>query len=132
VGVVGSREGTPFHLTVFNDWKNKSVPNLDDRSKPRWPDWPPVTRRLEYRLATLPGADPLARDFFADLYAWVAGEYQDRTEGPGQVELPSTIGEGSRIMTPDHPESKPGTKNGREAHHTHMHWQVGPTGAQAP
>ncbi len=37
VGVVGSRLGTPFHLTVFNDWKNHSVPNLEDPSKPRTP-----------------------------------------------------------------------------------------------
>ncbi len=132
VGVVGTAADTPYHLTVFNDWKNRSVPNLDDRSKPRRPDWPPVSRRLEYRLKTLPGADSFARRFFADLYAWVASEYQDRSDGPGQIEPPSAIGEGSRIMTPDHPTSKPGTKNGREAHHSHMHWQVGPTGFQAP
>ncbi|MEU8580238.1 peptidoglycan-binding domain-containing protein [Streptomyces abikoensis] len=132
VGVVGSRLGAPFHLTVFNDWKNHSVPDLDDPAKPRRPDWPPVTRRLEFRLLSLPGVDPLARDFFADLYAWVAGEYQDMTDGPRQIDPPSAIGKASRIMTPDHPTSAPGERNGREAHHSHMHWQVGPTGAQAP
>jgi hypothetical protein len=79
-----------------------------------------VTRRLEYRLASLPGADPLAAAFFAGLYAWVAGQYQDRTSGPLQPVPPSTIGQGSEIMTPDHPDSKPGTKNGREAHRGHM------------
>ncbi|GGP44948.1 peptidoglycan-binding domain-containing protein [Streptomyces abikoensis] len=132
VGVVGSRLGTPFHLTVFNDWKNHSVPDLDDPAKPRRPDWPPVSRPLVFRLLSLPGVDPLARDFFADLYAWVAGEYQDRTEDALQIAPPSAIGEASRIMTPDHPTSAPGTPNGREAHHSHMHWQVGPTGAQVP
>jgi peptidoglycan hydrolase-like protein with peptidoglycan-binding domain len=131
VGALGVAPGGPFHLTVFNDWKVHSVPNLDDRTKPRRPDWPPVTRQLEYRLLD-PAADPFARAFFADLYAFVASEWQDRTDGPGQVEPPSAIGQGSRIMTPDHPESKPGTKNGREAHHSHVHWQVGPTGTQAP
>jgi hypothetical protein len=133
VGVAGARGGAPFLLTVFNDWKNHSVPNLDDRTKPRRPDWPEVTRQLEYRLLTDPSADPFARDFFADLYAWVASEYQDRTEGPNQVDLPSAIGQGSRIMTPDHPDSRPlRSKNGRQAHHSHVHWQVGPTGSQAP
>ncbi len=132
VGVVGTQPSGPFHLTVYNDWKTRSVPNLDDRSKPRRPDWPPVSRRLEFRLATLPGVDPLARDFFADLYNWVAGEYQDRTDGPGRLGPRSAIGEGSRIMTPDHPDSKPGTKNGRAAHGAHIHWQVGPTGTQLP
>jgi hypothetical protein len=130
--VVGSHSGTPFHLTVFNDWKNHSVPNLAHPAKRRLPDWPPVTGTIEFRLASLPGVDPLARDFFADLYAWVASEYQDRTDGPGQTGPSSAIGQGSRIMTPDHPDSKPGTKNGREAHHSHVHWQVGPTGTQAP
>lgn len=33
-----------------------------------------MTRPLEFRLLSLPGVDPLARDFFADLYAWAAGE----------------------------------------------------------
>jgi peptidoglycan hydrolase-like protein with peptidoglycan-binding domain len=134
VGAAGTHDGAPFLLTVFNDWKNNSVPNLDDRTKPRRPDWPHVTRRLEYRLATLPGVNPFVRDFFADLYAWVAGEYQDRTDGPGQTVPASSIGEGSRIMTPDHPDSDPapGAKDGREAHDAHVHWQVGPTGTQAP
>jgi hypothetical protein len=132
-GAAGVHDGTPFTLTVFNDWKNRSVPNLAHPAKPRLPDWPEVSGPIEYRLATLPGADPLARDFFADLYAWVASEYQDRTEGPGQVDVASTIGRGSRIMTPDHPDSAPlPSSSGRQAHHSHMHWQVGPTGNQAP
>ncbi|GII94938.1 hypothetical protein Ssi02_51690 [Sinosporangium siamense] len=133
VGAVGRNpaDGLPFHLTVFNDWKNRSVPDLHDPSTARRPDWPPGSGKIRYRLADLPGVDPLARDFFADLYAWVAGEYQDITDGPGQVGLSSAIGESSRIMTPDHPDSQPGSPNGREAHHSHMHWQVGPTGPQA-
>jgi hypothetical protein len=132
LGVKGHRNGADFHLTVFNDWKLFNVPNLRNPTKPRLPDWPPVSGPIEYRLATHPTVDPFVRDFFADVYAWAQGEYQDRTEGPRQVEPPSAIGQGSRIMTPDHPTSKPNTKNGREAHHSHMHWQVGPTGTQAP
>jgi hypothetical protein len=127
VGVAGVAANIAYTLTVFNDWKNHSVPNLDDRTKPRRPNWPPVTRPLEFRLLTEPNVDGFARNFFTDLYSWVASEYQDRTSGPFQVEPPSSIGLGSRIMTPDHPDSKPGTPNGREAHGAHMHWQVGPT-----
>jgi hypothetical protein len=62
----------------------------------------------------------------------VAGEYQDQTDGPGQLVPSSVIGRGSRIMTCDHPTSDPGGKNGREAHRSHMHWQVGATGNQPP
>lgn len=119
-------------LTVLNDWALKSVPNLDDPTKPRRPDWPSKTMPLEYRLRSDPNADPFARDFFQDLYDFVAGEYQDRSAGPGQTLGPTVIGEPSFVMTPDHPTSKPRTKNGREAHRSHMHFQIGPTGTQAP
>ncbi|MDP8909206.1 MAG: hypothetical protein M3N47_08855, partial [Chloroflexota bacterium] len=133
LGVKGNRTGADFHLTVYNDWKRFSVPNLRNPAKPRLPDWPAVSGPIEYRLATHPTVDPFARDFFADLYAWARSEYQDRSDGPGQLELPSQIGQGSRIMTPDHPTSAPlPSPHGRQAHHSHMHWQVGPTGSQKP
>lgn len=139
LGVIGVHDGAPYHLTVFNDWKNFSVPNRAKPAKPRLPDWPSVSGTIEYRLASHPTVSALARDFFLDTYRWAQSEYQDRTDGPGQIDPPSVIGQGSRIMTPDHPTSapapSPGAKippNGREAHHSHMHWQVGPTGAQAP
>ncbi len=70
--------------------------------------------------------------FFASLSSFVASEYQDRSEGVGQVAPPSAIGEDSRIMTPDHPTSSPGKSNGREAHGAHLHGQVGATRFQAP
>jgi peptidoglycan hydrolase-like protein with peptidoglycan-binding domain len=132
VGAAGTFNGTAFLFTVFNDWALKSVPNLDDPTKPRRPDWPTRTMQLEYRLKSDPNADPSARDFFQDLYDFVASEYQDRSAGPGQTQGPTTIGEPSFVMTPDHPTSKPGTKNGREAHRSHIHFQIGPTGTQVP
>jgi hypothetical protein len=145
VGVRGSNAGTPFLLTVLNDWALKSVPNRKDPTKPRPPKWPTGNNGpLEYRLATLPGADPFATDLFRRVYDFARREYQDRTDGPGQTAAPSEIGQSSRIMTCDHPDSdpapptppggppsKPGP-NGREAHDSHMHWQVGPLGPQAP
>lgn len=133
VGVVGRAADVPYHLTVLNDWASRTVPNLADRTRPRRPDWPSGSGRLEYRLDSLPGVDGFARNFFSRLYQWVGSEYQDRTEGPGQTAAQSAIGENTRIMNPDHPDSAPlPAKNGREAHRGHVHWQVGPTGFQAP
>lgn len=132
VGAVGSFNGTPFHLTILNDWASKSVPNLANPAKRRLPGWPTGTRTLEYRLASDPAADPLASGFFLDLYTFVASQFQDRTAGPGQAPPASTIGTPSFIMNPDHPTSAPGTKHGREAHTGHIHFQIGPTGTQAP
>ena len=132
VGAVGTFNGTSFHLTILNDWSSKSVPNLANPAKPRLPNWPTGSRPLEYRLASDPAADTFARDFFLDLYTFVESEFQDRTDAPGQTLPPSTIGTPSFIMNPDHPTSAPGTKNGREAHGGHIHFQIGPTGTQAP
>ena len=132
VGAVGTFNGTPFHLTILNDWSSKSVPNLAHPANRRLPDWPTGTRTLEYRLASDPAADAFARDFFLDLYGFVASEFQDRTQAPGQTTQASVIGAASSIMNPDHPTSAPGTKNGREAHGGHIHFQIGPTGTQAP
>jgi peptidoglycan hydrolase-like protein with peptidoglycan-binding domain len=132
LGAKGNRNGADFFLTVFNDWKLFSVPNLRNPAKPRLPEWPAVSGPIEYRLATHPTVDPFVRDFWADVYAWATSEYQDRSDGPGQIDPPSAIGRASRVMTPDHPTSDPlPSPHGREAHHSHMHWQVGPTGSQA-
>jgi hypothetical protein len=132
VGVKGTFNGAAYHLTVLNDWAVKSVPNLAHPDKRRLPDWPPGTRPLEYRLASDPSADSFARTFFQDLYTFVSAEFQDRTAGPGQTVPASTIGGDTHVMTPDHPTSAPGTKNGREAHRGHIHFQIGPTGTQRP
>jgi hypothetical protein len=129
VGVRGVRSGQPFLLTVLNDWALHSVPNLANPAGPRRPDWPHSTAAsLVYRLETDPKADPLARELFQDLYIFAATEYQDKSSGPGQATQASTIGQVSFVMTPDHPTSHPG-KNGREAHRSHVHFQLGPTGS---
>ncbi|MFF4224261.1 hypothetical protein ACFYZH_15545 [Streptomyces abikoensis] len=57
-----ARDAVPSH--GLQRLEDHSVPDLDDPAKPRRPDWPPVTRPLEFRLLSLPGVDPLARDFF--------------------------------------------------------------------
>jgi peptidoglycan hydrolase-like protein with peptidoglycan-binding domain len=132
VGARGTFSDVPFHLTVLNNWAIKTVPNVANPAKPRLPDWPTGTRALEYRLASDPSADGFARNFFLDLYGFVAGEFQDRISGPGQTGAASTIGTPTHIMNPDHPTSSPKTTNGREAHRGHLHFQIGPTGTQGP
>lgn len=137
VGVKGNTQGRDYLVTVLNDWAKHTVPNRANPAKQRLPDWPHVTGTLEYRLDTAPAADALARDIFRDLYAFAIAEYQDKTDGPKQALPASKIGEGSNVMTPDHPTSDTriiGGKispHGREAHIGHMHFQVGPVGFQA-
>ena len=128
VGVKETIDGKPYIITVFDDWANKSVPNENDPTKPRLPNWPLGTRPLSFRLDPLPsGGDPLARDFFSDLYHFITAQYQDKTDTATQSDPPSRIGEGSFVMHPDHPTSAPGTSHGREAHRAHIHMQIGKT-----
>lgn len=148
VGVRGVRAGAPFLFTVYNDWWQLSVP--DDAHPPkRMPDWPHRSGVTRYRLADHPTVDAFRRDFWADVYATIALDFQDRTQGPNAVGAPTTIGAPSSIMTPEHPTShmvpKTSTKtlpdgtevkttamvaasDGREAHTGHVHFQIGATG----
>lgn len=110
--------------------------------------------KTEFRIASDPTAEQLLKDIWPDLYATIAADYQDRSQGPGQTLPATTIGEQSSIMTPDHPTShlvpdvlkdktgapilKDGApipimraaSNGREAHQWHVHFQIGATGTK--
>jgi hypothetical protein len=90
-------------------------------------------------------------DWCADNYAHMspdpdpapsdAPEFPDMTTAP-PAPANNPMGKGGRIMHPDHRDtgtktvngatvSDPSAKNGREAHNSHYHIQVGPTGATA-
>lgn len=122
VGVKGTRDGAEFLLTVNDDWGTVDTPSTPGGI------WQPVgTGKTHFRLDEAPGLE-FARDFFRATYQFIGSQWQDRSSGPdGQGEVTS-IGASSFMMNPDHPTSKPGTKNGREAHANHIHMQIGVTG----
>lgn len=114
VGVKGiSADGSEFVYTVFDDWGS----------------FPEGGSPTAFRLDDA-SADPNVRQFFLDLYNFIAAEWQDRSAGPDPDDSPTAIGESSFIMHPDHPTSAPGTPHGREAHQNHIHMQIGPTGTE--
>jgi hypothetical protein len=126
VGAKGTNPstGADFLLTVYDDWGHVSTPSTPGGA------WPPGTgSKVHFRLDDQ-GSDPVARDFFKTLYAFVATQYQDRTDGTGDAGPPTSIGNRSFIMHPDHPATAPGTPHGREAHQGHMHMQIGVTGTE--
>jgi hypothetical protein len=129
VGVAGVLDGQEYTLTVYDDWAKANVPNRAKNDGTRLADWPANSADVTYRLADRDEADvSLAKRFFTGLYGFVASQFQDRSAGAAIDETPSTIGQSTYIMNPDHPTSKPGTKNGREAHRLHVHFQIGGTG----
>lgn len=122
VGVKGTKDGTEFFLTVNDDWGTVVTPSTPGGT------WQPTgTDKTHFRLDDVEGHD-FERDFFARLYAFIASEWQDTTSQVEPAAAPSTIGSHGFVMNPDHPTSKPGTKNGREAHQGHLHMQIGVTG----
>ena len=126
VGVKGTSPdtGDEFTLTVFDDWGTARTSLTPDG------DWPPGTgSNVSYRLDDA-DADSVARDFFQAVYNFIAAEWQDRSTDPDPADTPSTIGERSFIMHPDHPATAPGTPHGREAHRNHIHMQIGVTGTE--
>lgn len=124
VGVKGSRDGTDFFLTVNDDWGTVDTPSTPGGV------WQPVgTSATHFRLDDVEGHD-LARDFFRQVYEFIGSQWQDHSSQADGVAEVSAIGTGSFVMNPDHPTSKPGTKNGREAHQGHIHMQIGVTGTQ--
>lgn len=110
-----------LELTVFDDWGTVSTATTPGG------DWPASTgREVSYRLDD-PDADEWTREFFGSLYEFIASQWQDRTSAPEETDTPSTIGEGSFIMHPDHPDDA-APPHGRSAHRNHIHMQIGVTG----
>lgn len=77
-----------------------------------------------------------ARNFFSSMYRFIADDYQDLNQntsqgpfaaGPPVVNPISAIGSGGSIMNPDHATSMPFGSGGREAHQSHLHFQIGVT-----
>jgi hypothetical protein len=122
VGAKGVLDGTGYTLTVSDDWGTVDTPATPGGV------WQPVgTNATHFRLDDAPGHE-FARDFFRALYSFVTGQWQDSSSGPDPAGPAGEIGRRSFVMNPDHPTSKPGTKNGREAHQNHLHMQIGVTG----
>jgi GH24 family phage-related lysozyme (muramidase) len=116
-------------IYVNEDWYDKPVPVLNASELPTnqlsaSKNWPSKTfPRLWFRLDfnTNPNVAH-ARTFFRELYEFISTQYESANA--------DEIGLHSSIMHPDHPTAKPGTKNGREAHHSHIHFNIGPTGSE--
>ncbi len=114
---------------VKEDWYDQKVPVLDGNGNPTgalsntnlWPN--KTFSKLYFRLnySNNPNLD-VAKNYFNDLYQFLNVQYK----GSANPE----IGEYGAIMHPDHPTAAPGTKNGREAHNAHIHFNIGPTGSE--
>jgi hypothetical protein len=125
VGVKGRLDdGSELLLTVYDDWGLVGTPSTPGGQ------WPAGTAAVHFRLDDA-GSNEIAREFFSDLYDFIAEEWQDRNDEAIDAGPPTSIGEGSFIMHPDHPTSAPGTPHGREMHQGHIHMQIGKTGTEA-
>lgn len=129
-----------YQLYIYYDWGLMQVfdlrdPETDLTKKKRLPkgqNWPPVSRKLMYRLDPLPpGGNDLAKRMFQEVYDFSTDQYNDKTATATQTDPPSVIGGGGRVMNPDYETSDPGGFGGREAHIGHLHMQVGETGTEA-
>jgi hypothetical protein len=118
-------DGEEWTLTVKDAWGTVSTAATPGG------DWPLGTGSDTFYRLDDEDADPFVRDFWSSVYEFIASEWQDRTDGPDGLDTPTTIGERSFIMHPDHPATSPGTAHGREAHKNHIHMQIGPTGTEA-
>ncbi|MET0473478.1 MAG: hypothetical protein ABW001_02460 [Mycobacterium sp.] len=96
-------DDTDFHLTVLSDWGSVT---------PSTPSTP------SYRLD---GAGTLAEAFFRGVYQFAAGQWQDRSQDPDGQDVPTSIGDGGFILTPDHPTTAPTN---------HLHLQIGKSGTE--
>ena len=125
VGVVFADGGTMF---VGRNWASKKVLKIPDFVETAaTSQWPAKSQALHFRLDT-DEADSHARSFFADLYAFIQTQYQDKTSGKDD-QGGTVIGSRSYIMHPDHYLSSGDSGSiGRETHQDHIHMQIGVTG----
>ncbi|WP_432872440.1 hypothetical protein [Microbispora rosea] len=120
-----AEDGEEWTLTVSDDWGTVSTAATPGGN------WPPGTGSDTFYRLDEEDADPFTRDFWRAVYEFAASEWQDRTDGPDGLDTPTSIGERSFVMHPDHPATAPGTPHGREAHKNHIHLQIGVTGTAA-
>lgn len=144
-GVIGKVKAGPFtgntlDLHVQIDWGAKPTPAVDNQGnvvsgKPPQFDYPRGQNfpKLPYRLAKVTGADPMARDFFQQLYRWLSQEYpvsssqRPGTFGPPSSPPPAHPGAIKGLtIHPDYPDvnTPPDGKDGREAHNNHIHVEM--------
>lgn len=113
-------------VCVLEDWGKRKVPKSAGSTEASdSDDWPTTATETSFRLNVTGSGNDNAQ-FFQDAYNLFVAEFYDVDECGSSSE----IGGGSYIMTPDHPTSKPGTKNGREAHKNHVHAEMPPIGWQ--
>ena len=102
-------DDTDFHLTVLSDWGSVT---------PSTPSTQSTQSTMGYRLD---GAGTLAEAFFRGVYQFAAGQWQDRSQDPDGQDVPTSIGDGGFILTPDHPTTAPTN---------HLHLQIGKSGTE--
>lgn len=113
-------------VCVLEDWGKRKVPKSAGSTEASdSDDWPTTATETSFRL-NVSGSGNDNAQLFLDSYNLFVAEFYDTDECGSSSE----IGGGSHIMTPDHPTSKPGTPNGREAHKNHVHAEMPPIGWQ--
>ncbi|MFI9503148.1 hypothetical protein [Nocardia sp. NPDC052566] len=118
-------------ITVLNHWGTVATSSTPEGE---WPAF--LAAEMHYRLDD-PDASPLGdpdgdmfvADFFRSVYDFVAGEWQDRSDGADPADTPTAIGERSLILHPDHPATSPAAP-GRIVQRNHIHMQIGKSGTE--
>lgn len=111
-------DDTDFHLTVLSDWGSVTPSTQSTQSTQSTPSTTSTTSTAGYRLD---GAGTLAEAFFRGVYQFAAGQWQDRSQDPDGQDVPTSIGDGGFILTPDHPTTAPTN---------HLHLQIGKSGTE--
>lgn len=103
------------NFRVYKDWGLRNFIRPDKKVGNTWLGYTGNT--FYYRLRHLPSPSPndAAAEFFEAIYQFAQQQCRDMGG------TPTTIGQPSYIMHPDHPDPK------REAHQNHVHFQLGAT-----
>ncbi|MET0454701.1 MAG: hypothetical protein ABW137_22925 [Mycobacterium sp.] len=123
-------DDTDFHLTVLSDWGSvtPSTPSTTSAPSTQSTQSAQSTQSTQCTQSTqnttgyrLDGAGTLAEAFFRGVYQFAAGQWQDRSQDPDGQDVPTSIGDGGFILTPDHPTTAPTN---------HLHLQIGKSGTE--
>lgn len=103
------------NFRVYNDWGMRNFIRPDKKVGRTWLGY--TGKTFYYRLRHLSGPPPndAATEFFEAIYKFAQEQCRD------MAGMPTTIGQPSFIMHPDHPDPK------REGHQNHIHFQLGAT-----